>query len=51
MHDKLAWLIKHVTFINWLYQKIMSLCFRLIGLFIPVDEKLVLLSSYGGDQR
>lgn len=50
MHDKLAWLIKHVTFINWLYQKIMSLCFRLIGLFIPVDEKLVLLSSYGGDQ-
>lgn len=50
MHDKLAWLIKHVPFINWLYQKIMSLCFRLMGLFIPVDEKLVLLSSYGGDR-
>ena len=50
MHDKLAWLIKHVPFINWLYQKIMSLCFRLMGLLIPVDEKLVLLSSYGGDQ-
>lgn len=50
MHDKLAWLIKHVPFIQWLYQKVMSLCFRLMGLFVPVDEKLVLLSSYGGDQ-
>ena len=50
MHDKIAWLIKHIPFIQWLYQKIMSLVFRIMGLFIPVDNKLVLLSSYGGDQ-
>ncbi len=50
MHDKLAWLIKHVPFIQWLYQKVMSLVFRIMGVFIPVDDKLVLLSSYGGDQ-
>ena len=50
MHDKIAWLIKHVPFIQWLYQKIMSLVFRVMGIFIPVDSKLVLLSSYGGDQ-
>ncbi len=50
MHDKIAWLIKHVPFIQWLYQKVMSLCFRLMGVFIPVDDKLVILSSYGGDQ-
>lgn len=50
MHDKIAWLIKHVPFIQWLYQKVMSLCFRIMGMFIPVDNHLVLLSSYGGDQ-
>ena len=50
MHDKIAWLIKHIPFIQWLYQKVMSLVFRVMGLFISVDDKLVLLSSYGGDQ-
>lgn len=50
MHDKIAWLIKHIPFIQWLYQKIMSLVFRAMGLFIPLEDKLVLLSSYGGDQ-
>ena len=50
MHDKLAWLIKHVSIIQWLYKNSMSLLFRFIGLFIKVDNKLVLLSSYGGDQ-
>ena len=28
----------------------MSLVFREMGLFISMDDKLVLLSSYGGDQ-
>lgn len=50
MHDKIAWLIKHVSLIQWLYRKVMSLCFRIMGLFIHVDDHLVLLSSYGGDQ-
>lgn len=50
MHDKIAWLIKHVAFIQWIYQIIMSFVFRVMGMFISVDEKLVLLSSYGGDQ-
>lgn len=50
MHDKIAWLIKHIPLIQWLYQKIMSLIFRVMGIFIPIDDKLVLLSSYGGDQ-
>ena len=50
MHDKIAWLIKHIPIIQWLYRKVMSLVFRVMGLFIPIDDKLVLLSSYGGDQ-
>ena len=50
MHDKIAWLIKHVPIIQWLYQKVMSLFFQIIGSFIEIDDKLVLLSSYGGDQ-
>ena len=50
MHDKIAWLIKHIPFIQLVYQKVMSLVFRVMGLFISVDDKLVLLSSYGGDQ-
>lgn len=50
MHDKIAYLIKHVPLIQWLYRSIMSFIFRCIGFFIKSDDYLVLLSSYGGDQ-
>lgn len=50
MHDKIAWLIKHNPVIQWVYKKVMSLVFRALGLFIRLEDKLVLLSSYGGDQ-
>lgn len=50
MHDKIAWIIKHVPIIQWLYQKIMSLFFKFIGYFYKVDNNLILFSSYGGDQ-
>ena len=50
MHDRIAWLIKHVPLIQWLYRKIMSLVFRIMGVFCSVDNHLVLFSSYGGDQ-
>ena len=50
MHDKISWLIKHVPFIQWLYQTVMGFIFRVMGRFIHVDDKLVLLSSYGGNQ-
>lgn len=50
MHEKIAWLIKHVPFVQWLYQKVISFAFRIMGLFVPVDDKLALIVSYGGDQ-
>ena len=50
MHDMIAWLIKHVPLIQWLYRVVMGAFFRFIGLFVKTDEKLVLLSSYGGEQ-
>lgn len=50
MHDKLSYIIKHYAFVQWLYKTIMSFVFRTLGLFVPNDEKLVLLSSMSGDQ-
>ena len=50
MHDKIAYLIKHVPLVQLLYRWIMSGLFRFMGLFIKTDDRLVLLSSYGGDQ-
>lgn len=50
MHDKIAWIIKHNALVQLLYRKAMSLVFRAIGLFVGIDEGLVLLSSYGGAQ-
>lgn len=48
MHDKIAWLIKHVPIIQFVYKTTLSGLFQFLGLFIKVDEDLVLLSSYGG---
>ncbi|MBQ6904254.1 MAG: CDP-glycerol glycerophosphotransferase family protein, partial [Lachnospiraceae bacterium] len=50
MHDKLAFLIKHTSVIQFFYRYIMSFVFRFIGLFIRTDEKLILFNSYGGDR-
>ena len=50
MHDKLAFLIKHNSVIQFFYRYIMSFVFRFIGLFIRTDEKLILFNSYGGDR-
>ena len=48
LHEKIAYLIKHYVWIQWLYQFIFSNLMRIIGLFVKIDEKLILLSSYGG---
>lgn len=50
MHDFLAHLIKHNALVQLLYRVVMSLCFKIIGIFVKIDEKLVLLSAYGGKQ-
>lgn len=50
MHDKIAWLIKHIPLIQWVYRKAMNPVFQIIGMFLRIDNKLVLFSSYGGDQ-
>ena len=50
MHDKLAYLIKHNSVIQFFYRHIMSFVFRLIGLFIRTDDKLMLFNSYGGER-
>lgn len=50
MHDKLAYIIKHNSIIQFLYRHIMSFVFRFIGLFIRIDEHLILLNSFGGEQ-
>ena len=49
MHDKLAYLIKHNRVIQFLYCHIMSFVFRFIGLFVRMDNKLMLFNSYGGE--
>jgi len=50
MHDKLAYIIKHNSIIQFLYRHIMSFIFRLIGIFVRMDYYLILLNSFGGEQ-
>ncbi|MBE6073070.1 MAG: hypothetical protein E7202_00760 [Selenomonas ruminantium] len=48
MHDKIAYLIKHYLWIQKTYRFIFNSLLWLIGLFVKIDDRLVLLSSYGG---
>ena len=49
MHEKLAFIIKHYPFIQFIYKHVMSFIFRIWGLFVGFDEHLVLISSMSGD--
>ena len=48
MKKKIAYLIKHVPAIQYMYVHVMSYVFKLLGCFLKIDEKLILFSSYGG---
>lgn len=48
MKKRLEYILKHNLFIQNLYKVIFSSFFRIMGLFIKTDEKLVLLNSFGG---
>ena len=45
---KAEYILKHNLIIQYLYKFCMSAFFKLMGLFIHVDEKTVLFSSFGG---
>lgn len=48
MRQRLIYIVKHNTAIQVLYRVVMSFVFRFVGLFIPVDEKMVLFVSFMG---
>lgn len=48
MHDKIAYLIKHYSWIQYLYRIVFSKLLQFVGIFVSTNEKLVLISSYGG---
>ena len=50
LHEILAYLIKHNTIIQRIYQQFFNVVFNILGVLVSRDEKLVLLSSYGGKQ-
>ena len=50
MHDKIAYAIKHYIWVQRLYRVVMGFLFRIWGIFITGDNRLVLLSSMSGDQ-
>ena len=50
LHGILANLIKHNTLIQRIYQLVFNALFRFVGFLVSKDERLVLLSSYGGRQ-
>lgn len=48
MKARLEYLIKHNTSVQWLYKHLMSVVFRIVGVFVPFDENAVLFTSYSG---
>lgn len=48
MRDRLIYILKHYAFIQKFYRIVMSFAFRVLGLFVPVDEDLVIFVSFMG---
>ena len=48
MRNRLIYLLKHNAVIQAIYKAVMSLAFKIWGLFVPVDERLILFSSFMG---
>ena len=48
MKQKLAYLLKHNALLQRVYRCTMSLVFRTLGLFVPVDPELALFVSFMG---
>lgn len=48
MRNRLIYILKHNAAIQAIYKIVMSLVFRIWGIFIPVDDKLILFSSFMG---
>lgn len=50
MHEKLAYAIKHYSWVQRLYRVVMSFLFQVWGLFTGFDDHLILFSAMSGDQ-
>ena len=48
MKEKIAFLLKHNMIIQKTYRVVLSTLFRLIGMFVKTDNKLILFSSFSG---
>ena len=48
MRQRLIYILKHSSFLQTVYRVVMSFIFRVIGLFIPVDDHLVIFVSFMG---
>lgn len=48
MRKRLIYILKHNAFIQKMYRIIMSFVFKVWGLFLPIDDKLVIFVSFMG---
>ena len=48
MRSRLIYILKHNAAIQAIYKVVMSFVFRVWGCFVPVDERLILFSSFMG---
>ena len=48
MRQRLIYILKHNSFLQTVYRVVMGLVFRFIGLFIPIDDHLVIFVSFMG---
>ena len=50
MRRRLAYILKHNLLLQKIYKVCMSAVFRVLGLFVKTDPKLVLFSSFMGSK-
>ena len=48
MRQRLIYILKHNSFLQAVYRVVMSFAFRFLGLFIPVDDHLIIFVSFMG---
>ena len=48
MRQRLIYILKHSSFLQAVYRVVMSFVFRVIGLFMPIDDHLIIFVSFMG---
>ena len=48
IRERLVYILKHYKWIQYVYKKLTSYLFRFVGLFLKIEDDLILVNSWAG---